>query len=83
MKKLIIISLIFSACSSNKDEQFCQCMEVSEAFNVASNEVLKGEKSSMTMEERNALKKKKDKACANYKTTPGDQLLELKKGCEK
>ena len=82
MKKLIIISLLLSACSSNKDEQFCRCMEVSEELNIASNEVLKGEKSGMTKEERNALKTKKDKACANYKTTPGDQLLELKKACE-
>lgn len=80
MKKLIILSLLLTACS-NKDEQFCKCMAISEEFNVVANDLLNDD-SKMSNEERIALKKKKDEACKNYVSTPGDELKELKKGCE-
>lgn len=80
MKKLFIITLLLAACSS-KDEQFCKCMEISEEFNVAANDIL-NEKKGIDPEELIALRKKKDTACKNYTSTPGDELLELKKGCE-
>lgn len=80
MKKLIIITLLLTACTS-KDEQFCKCMEVSEEFNIAANNLL-NEKEGLSPEELIALRKKKDTACQNYVSTPGDELLELKKGCE-
>lgn len=70
-----------SACSSNKDEQFCTCMEISEAFNDAANNLL-NEETGLSPEELIALRKKKDEACKNYESTPGDELLELKKACE-
>lgn len=81
MKKLILLSLLLTACS-NTDEQFCKCMAISEEFNGASVELLTGEESTMTSKERLALKKKKDEACKDYVSTPGDELKELKKGCE-
>ena len=80
MKKLFIITLILTACSS-KDEQFCKCLDISEEFNVAANNLL-NEKTGLNPEELIALRKKKDDACKNYVSTPGDELLELKKGCE-
>ncbi len=81
MKKIIILTLLLSACSS-KDDQFCKCMAISEEFNEAANDLLNDKKTSMTSEERMALKKKKDEACAKYVAMPGDEMLKLKAKCD-
>ena len=81
MKKFVLIALVFTACSQ-RDEQFCKCLEAGEKFNVEANKLLNGKSSSMSKVERAKLKKDKEIACANYQTMTGEEMLKRKADCE-
>lgn len=81
MKKILFVALVFTACSQ-RDEQFCKCLEAGEKFNVEANRLLSGKSSSLSKEERAKLKKYKETACANYQTMTGEEMLKRKADCE-
>ena len=81
-KSVILISLVIFASCSSKDEQFCECLNAGEELNNASAKMLTGE---VTKEDAAALKKLKDKkkkACVNYQTMNGDEMLKRKEKCK-
>ena len=81
MKKFLFVALVFTACTE-RDEQFCKCLEAGEKFNVEANKLLNGKASSLSKEERAKLKKDKETACANYQTMTGEEMLKRKADCE-
>jgi len=81
MKKILIIALLFTACSQ-RDEQFCKCLEASEKLNLEANKLLSGKSSSLSKEERAKLKIDKEMACADYQTMTGEEMLKRKAECE-
>lgn len=68
------------ACNS-KDAKFCECMEVSEAFNKVASKAIEGELSSKELKEMSELKTKKATACKDYQTMDGKLMLEKKEAC--
>ncbi len=82
MKKILfsVVIALFSACDS-KDPQFCSCMVAGEELNDFSSTLFQQE---MTKEKANKLielKRTKKKACANYQTMDGQEMLKLKAAC--
>jgi hypothetical protein len=83
MNKLFYIALLsftMMACNS-KDAKFCECMEVSEAFNKVAAKAIEGELSSKELKEMSELKTKKATACKDYQTMDGKLMLEKKEAC--
>ena len=82
----LVILLFFSsslivACSS-KDEQFCQCMEASEKFNVVANKIIQNGADKVLESEFKTLKVKKENACEKFLTMGGKEMLEKKAACQ-
>lgn len=82
MKKIIVLLFIGFASCSETDEQFCKCLDASEKFDKVANDLLSGKTSETSPEERKALKKEKEKACENYQTMSGEEMLKRKADCE-
>lgn len=79
---LLSLTLVLAACSE-KDEQFCACMEAGEAFNEAAAKILQeGTVSTEAQDQFQELKKEKETACANYTSMSGEEMLKRKAECE-
>jgi hypothetical protein len=78
---LFLSSSLIVACSS-KDEKFCQCMEVSEKFNVVANKIIQKGADKTLETEFKKLKVKKEKACEKFLTMGGKEMLEKKAACQ-
>ncbi len=78
---LFLSSSLIVACSS-KDEQFCQCMETSEKFNVVANKIIQNGADKALESEFKTLKVKKEKACVKFLTMGGKEMLEKKAACQ-
>ena len=82
MKKIFYgVSLLTLISCSGKDEQFCKCLEAGEALNAYSVELWETSVDAEKAKELKRLKAEKKKACADYQTMSGEEMLERKKEC--
>lgn len=82
MKKLVYgFSLLILMSCSGKDEQFCKCLEAGETLNAYSVELWETSVDAEKAKELKRLKAEKKKACADYQTMSGDEMLDRKKEC--
>lgn len=86
MKKIIVVtSLIVAACSSAKDERFCECLSVSSDLDVEASKYEAVALDKITDEDVVALKSlmhKKDSICEPYELLGGEELLSKKEACK-
>lgn len=73
--------VLLNSCGSNKDEQFCKCLNASDELNAHSVELFEGEVSKERAEKQQSLIKAKKEACKNYETMTGPEMMERKKEC--
>lgn len=79
----IVSASLLLACSSNKDEQFCSCLDASEALNIQSEKML--DQSSITADDEKKLKElqsKKLEVCKDYTTISAEESKKLRAACE-
>lgn len=81
MKKAIFIAFIFLAGCSSKDEQFCNCLIAGKDLNEFSQKLLTEEVTQDKAAKLKLLKATQKKACAEYQTMMGDEMLTLKAEC--
>jgi hypothetical protein len=79
-RTLIFAGLLLFSCSG-KDTQFCKCLEAGEALNNFSSELFQEDMDQAKADKLNKLKEAKQKACANYQTMSGEEMLKRKKEC--
>ena len=84
MRLFIYISfLTLFSCSSQRDEQFCRCLESSEALNAKTKEVLDAPGINKDQEsELKKLREQKTKDCANYTEISAEESSKLRDACE-
>lgn len=77
-----ILLFVLASCSSGSGD-FCECLEVSDELQQYSNALFEKEKIGDTeVNKMDELKAAKKKACAEYETMGGEEMLELKKNCK-
>ena len=81
MKKILFATLILVGCKS-APEGFCDCLEKGENLNRITNEVLSGDLSNAKKEEMLKARKEKEKVCAKFINSKGEQMREWQKECE-
>ncbi|MBC9813487.1 hypothetical protein H9Y05_13500 [Crocinitomicaceae bacterium CZZ-1] len=87
MKQLILPALVvlLAACSSDKDEQFCDCLSVSEELNEEAAKYGSIALDKITDEDVANLKQltaKKDSICAPYELLGGEELKKKREACK-
>lgn len=84
MRIVIVTGLLFLvSCSSNRDEQFCSCLESSEALNSKTKELLDAPGINKDQEsELKKLREQKTKDCANYTEISAEESSKLRSACE-
>ena len=80
MYKLLVPALLLVACSQNTP--FCDCIEKGEALNNFSTSLFDKEVTSEDEEKMKSLKEEKEKACADYQTMSGEEMIKLREDCE-
>ena len=82
MQKIIIIIALFSfiACTP-KDQQFCECLKVSEEFNELTQKGIAGELSKEELSKAKQLMDEKSKICEPYETMGGREMMKKKAAC--
>lgn len=77
------ICLVFlSACSSGKDEQFCECLKAGEKLNAFSTQMFERDITKEDADQLKKLKETKKAACVNYQAMTGDEMLKRKSECQ-
>lgn len=64
-----------------KDEKFCKCLKVSDAFNLKNQEILDGKTDQKTYKDAMRLKKEKVEMCIDYVDMTGEEMMARKKEC--
>lgn len=85
MKKSVIAfgcAFLLFACSEAEDK-LCDCIKVGNELNQKTHEILLGEPTEKSVKELKTLRKKKDKACKDFKDMSGKELMRRKETCEK
>lgn len=87
MKQLILpaVVVLLAACSSDKDEQFCECLSVSEKLNEEVNKYGIIALDKITDEDATNLKQltaEKDSTCAPYELLGGEELKKKREACK-
>ena len=75
----VVVSLLFSC--SERDEQFCQCLQFGQELNTFSSTVLKEGATEQTAKKLRELKAKKQRACDAFKTMDGPEMIQKKAAC--
>ena len=83
MQKIIVVIALFSlvACTP-KDKQFCECIKISEEFNVMTQKGIAGELSQDEIVKAKKLQEQKLKTCAPYETMGGREMMKKKAACD-
>jgi hypothetical protein len=81
IKFVSLFCLLILVSCEQKDEQFCKCLKVSDAFNLKNLEILDGKTDEKTMKEAMRLKKEKVKTCSDYVNMTGEEMMARKKEC--
>lgn len=74
--------LFFLASCNNKDQQFCDCLEVAKKLDAVNQEILTGERTAENINEVKALKKTQTEMCQKYFQMAGEEMLQLKEACK-
>ncbi len=87
MKQLILpaVVVLLAACSSDKDEQFCECLSVSEQLNEEASKYGFIALDKITDEDVAKLKQltsEKDSICAPYELLGGEELKKKREACK-
>lgn len=87
MKKIgvVVASLMLVFSCSNKDKQFCECLEVGNELNQEAVKYSSTNLDKITDEDvakLKALKEKKEKICAPYETMAGPEMLKKQEACK-
>lgn len=86
MKKTIVFAgLILVACSSDRDERFCDCLTTSEKLNSEAAKYGAVDLNNITDEDVASLKSlmhKKDSICEPYEILGGEELKKLREACK-
>lgn len=85
-KSIVLASLILAACSSDRDERFCECLKVSEELN---SEAAKYSSPDFSLDKTTdedvvilqSLTSKKDSICEPYELLGKEELLKKKEAC--
>lgn len=84
MKKIIPVFcsiLIFASCS-NKDEQFCECLEIADKLNIANQKALSENRTQADLDEIKSLQKTQTETCQKYFEMSGEEMLKMKEDCK-
>lgn len=86
-KSIVLASLILVACSSNKDERFCECLKVSEDLNSEAAKYSSPDFSLDKTTDEDVVKLKtltaqKDSICEPYELLGGEELRKKKEACK-
>lgn len=87
MKQFIlpVIVVLLTACSSDRDEQFCECLSVSEKLNTEASKYGSIALDKITDEDVAKLKQltaEKDSICAPYELLGGEELKKKREACK-
>ncbi len=86
MKKILFLfSLLLFACSSNKDQRFCDCLTTSDELNAEASKYGSVALEDLTDKDVTTLKSlmhKKDSICAPFEVLGGEELLKKKEACK-
>ncbi|MES2800232.1 MAG: hypothetical protein V4638_09475 [Bacteroidota bacterium] len=74
--------VLFSACSSEKDQVFCDCMTAGEELNNHSKKLLEGAVTQEMADKQQVLLKTKKEKCKNYQTMSGPEMQKRKEACK-
>lgn len=86
--KLWIVPLallgVLWACSGegDKDAQFCKCMEVGDALNKYSADLLERQPNAEDAKKMKELRAQSKKECSDYYTMSGEEMMKRKKACK-
>jgi uncharacterized membrane protein YheB (UPF0754 family) len=78
---LVFIFLLIS-CSSEKDEQFCNCLKAGQELNDFSSRLFSEEITEAKAKQLKELKAKQKKECVDYQTMSGEEMLQKKSECK-
>lgn len=82
IKRLIPLVFVLVACGSGEKTPFCECMEAGGELNSYSAKILdKGTATVADEKKMKSLKEAESKACKDYLTMGGPEMLELKREC--
>lgn len=82
MKKAIyIVSFLVLVSCTPKDKQFCECMNVSKAFNELAQKGISGELNQSELRKAKELQTQKDSVCQPYEMMSGEEMLKKKTAC--
>ncbi len=84
-KSIVLVSLILAACSSGKDERFCECLTVSEELNTEASKYEAVALDQITDQDVTTLKSlmhEKDSICEPYELLGGEELKKLREACK-
>ena len=82
MKKIALFAgffLLFSC--SQRDNQFCECLEIGNQLNEFSSIILEEGATTETAKKLKELKSTKQKACEGYLTMDGPEMIQKKAAC--
>lgn len=82
---VVIVSMMLVFSCSNKDKQFCECLEVGNELNQEAAKYSSIELDKITdkdVAKLKALKEKKEKICAPYETMAGPEMLKKQEACK-
>lgn len=77
---LLAVALMMVSCSS-KDEQFCECLELSEQLTQASRAALIANPTQADIEKIDSIKQIKLQRCEQYEVMGGEELLKKRNDC--
>ena len=73
---------MITACSSDKDQAFCDCLEATETLNNYSQPFMTKQPTEDEQAKLKDLQKKKEDACVEYETLDGETARQKKEACE-
>lgn len=85
-KSIALASLVLVACSSNKDERFCECLKVSADLNAEASKYSSGdfaldETTDEDVTKLKSLNAQKDSICEPYELLSGEELQKKREAC--
>jgi hypothetical protein len=78
---VFILVMVLSSCSQ-KDSQFCECMEAGKELNEFAQTLWEKNVTKADADKQKQLKEAQTEACKNYQTMDGTEMLKRKEACE-
>lgn len=74
--------VLLSACSSDKDQAFCDCLSAGDKLNEFQQKFMREIPNTEEQQELKTLRDKKKEACKDYETLDGETMRAKKAACE-